>query len=102
MVSSVKIGLARSQVMTEHRNIRFHRNVSELKPLVSEEFPDQRHKPTLRISSEELASLRRHREVEALEEFDIPSGAPTLRLIGRALVPYLVMAESSFHKPNAK
>lgn len=46
--------------------------VFELRPIVSEEFPDQLHKPPLRISSAELAELRRN--PLATGEAQIPPG----------------------------
>jgi hypothetical protein len=70
-------------------NLRVHQTVYELRPTVSEDFADQRHKPTLQISSEVLEWWRQHPGVK--EECRTPADAPTLCLIGRTSDGFLLV-----------
>ena len=64
--------------------------VFELRPLVSEDFDGRQCTRTLRISSEELARMRR--APLASEEFRIRPDAPVLCVVGRSSDGFLLAA----------
>jgi hypothetical protein len=76
--------------MSQRSAVERFRDVYVLRPLASEEFPDERRKPALHLSSQELEQLRQHPQA-VTERFEIPSDAPKYRVLGRSSDGFLIV-----------